>query len=203
MTEPIYFSKVEYREWAIYNVRSVLLLNLEEGELSYQTYKWKREMPAVNGIDILSSPNGKTFDVSFGRPGRTIRNAKTDFKEVLLPIDPYSSEVCFSYAVKLTKDQLDELRPYCNALEFEPYRDREMSMNDKGFIGYRDEIQLEFTGVTDSYMPKLVLPMRYYYDEEHIWPSERLYRYLVNTYLSKNKKLRDRLTSYGGLSLFY
>ena len=63
-------------------------------------------------------------------------------------------------------------------------------MNDEGYIGYRDEINTYFTGITNSYIPKLDLPMDYFYDEEHIWPSEKLYRYLVKTFFEGNKKLK-------------
>lgn len=204
MDEPIYFSKIEYRERIGYGkVRSVLLLNLVEGELSYQVYKWKREMPVIRGTDHLLFKNGKTIDIDINLLARIIKNDKTDFKQILLPTDVYSQEVCFSYAVKLTKDQMDKLRPYCNALEFEPFRNREMSMDDEGYIGYRDEVQLAFTGITDSYIPKIELPMNYYYDDEHIWPSEHLYRYLAYTYLDNNKKLKGWFTTYGGLSLFF
>ena len=65
-----------------------------------------------------------------------------------------------------------------------------MSMGDEGYIGYRDEINTYFTGITNSYIPKLDLPMDYFYDEEHIWPSEKLYRYLVKTFFEGNKKLK-------------
>ena len=65
-------------------------------------------------------------------------------------------------------------------------------MQDEGYIGYRDEVQMCFRGVTDSYIPLLELPMNYYYDEEHIWPSEKLYRYLVTNFLEKNNKTKSR-----------
>ena len=78
-----------------------------------------------------------------------------------------------------------------------------MSMDDDGYIGYRDEIQLEFTGITDSYIPKIELPMYYYYDDAHIWPCERFYRYLAYTYMNNNKKLKGWFTTYGGSSLFF
>lgn len=41
------------------------------------------------------------------------------------------------------------------------------------------------------------------FDEEHIWPSERLYRYLVKTFFEGNKKLRGWGPTYGGFSLFF
>ncbi len=67
-------------------------------------------------------------------------------------------------------------------MEFEPYRDREMSMDDEGYCGYRDEIMVKFVGVTDSYIPKMEWDIQYYYDKEHIWPSERLYHYVLSKY---------------------
>ena len=47
---------------------------------------------------------------------------------------------------------MQELLSYCNALDFEPYRNKEMISEDEGYIGYRDELQLYFTGITDSYI---------------------------------------------------
>ena len=44
--------------------------------------------------------------------------------------------------------------------------------------------------------------MDYFYDEEHIWPSEKLYRYLVKTFFERNKKFRKYGTVYGAGSLF-
>lgn len=39
MSEPIYFSKVEFKGRLIYNhIRSSILLDLVQGELSYQRY---------------------------------------------------------------------------------------------------------------------------------------------------------------------
>lgn len=77
-----------------------------------------------------------------------------------------------------------------------------MEMGEEGYIGYRDEVQLYFRAVTDSYIPLLELPMDYYYDEKHIWLSEKLYRYLVKTYFEEDIKLRGWGTTYGGFSLF-
>ena len=76
-------------------------------------------------------------------------------------------------------------------------------MNDEGYIGYRDEINTYFTGITNSYIPKLDLQMDYFYDEEHIWPSEKLYRYLVNTFFECNKKFKKYGPHYGAGSLFW
>lgn len=68
-------------------------------------------------------------------------------------------KVKFSYGIRVKEEQMQELLPYCNALDFEPYRNREMSMTDKGYKAYRDEYDVEFIGITDSYIPKLELSM--------------------------------------------
>lgn len=97
---------------------------------------------------------------------------------------------------------MNSILPMCNALDYEPYRTREMSMDDDGYIGYRDEVRLSFGAVTNDYLPLIRLPMKYYYDEEHIWPNEKLYRHLVTIYLMPDKKIRKWVTSYGCLALF-
>ena len=132
-----------------------------------------------------------------------IKNAKTEFKPQLIQSDVYEQEVIFLYGVKLSDEQMEELLPYCNALEFEPFRDKEMVMFGEGYLGYRDEVSLYFAGITDSYIPKMEWEMSYFYDEKHIWPSEKLYRYLVKTYFENNKKLKGYGPVYGGSSLFF
>ena len=47
------------------------------------------------------------------------------------------------------------------------------------------------------------LPMSYYYDKDHIWPSEKLYKYLIANFFENNNKMKGWYTEYGGLSLFY
>lgn len=188
MADAIYFSKIEYREVIGYgNTSSIMLLNIPERELSYQVYSWKRQ---------IWSP-----DIAI--PAKVIKNEKNGFEPQLIKDEQYEPEIAFSHAIKLTGEQMKALLPYCNALDFEPYRDKEMKMGEEGYIGYRDEVHLYFKAVTDSYIPLLELPMNYYYDEEHIWPSEKLYRYLVKTFFEGNKKLRGWGPTYGGLSLFF
>ena len=78
-----------------------------------------------------------------------------------------------------------------------------MSMKDDGYIGYRDEVQMPFRAISNSHIPLIELPMDYYYDEQHIWPSEKLYRYLLTTFFENNRKTEKWITSYGGFSLFF
>ena len=73
--KPIYFSKVEFVEILGYGMRkSVMLLDLEKRELSYQVFvPTKREMPAIQGIETISTEHfTHTYDVSY--PVRVIRN---------------------------------------------------------------------------------------------------------------------------------
>lgn len=202
MSVPIYFSKVEFQEIVGYeNPHSSILLDVVQGELSYQVYEWKRQMPGITGTESYEY-NGKLQQYKISHHAKTIQSGKNGFLRVLIPDENYEQKVVFSYGIQLTKIQMKQLLPYCNALEFEPYRYKKMSMNDEGYIGYRDEVNIRFIGVTDSYIPKMEWIMRYYYDERHIWPSEKLYRYLVLEYFKNNKKLKGWELSYGSSSLF-
>lgn len=203
MSEPIYFSKVEFKEKLIYSsyIRSSMLLDLVKGELSYQRYQWEEQMPVIRGV-ISKDFFGKPCTEAINIPAKFIKSGKIDLKQKLVPDEEYIQKVVFSYGIKLSETQLQQLLPYCNALEFEPYRNRKMSMSDDGYIGYRDEINIYFTGITDSPIPEMEWNMLYYYDEAHIWPSEKLYRYLVMEYFQNNKKLKGIGPCYGGASLF-
>ena len=203
MKDTIYFSKIEYREVKEYgNTSSILLLNIPERELSYQVFEWKRQMPVIEGIGA-EERNDYIWSNDIGIPARRISNERTGFEPRIIRDEQFKQKIAFSYGIKLTDGQMKDLLPYCNALDFEPYRDRKMQMGEEGYIGYRDEVRLYFRAITDSYIPMLELPMEYYYDEEHIWPSEKLYRYLVKTFLEKEKKLREWGLSYGRESVFF
>ena len=203
--DAIYFTKVEYREFLHCDrdhYRWIILLNLQEGELSFQTYSWKRKPFGMEGL-TTETIGPLELAIPFSRPVMIVKNGKTNFKDIVIADDYYEPEVTFSYAIKLSKEQLQSILPYCNALDFEPFRGKTMSMKDEGYLGYRDELNMSFRAVSDSYLPMLELPMDYYYDESHIWPSERLYRYLVKNYFSGKKKLRGKGPSYGAGSLFF
>lgn len=197
LKDPIYFSKIEYRTVRKSgNTSSVLLLNIPEQELSYQVFEWKRQVPVIEGVQA-EKWNNRILSYHIAIPAKRISNAKTGFELQMIRDKQFEQKIVFSYAIKLTDEQIKALLPYCNALEFEPYRNRKMKMEDKGYMGYRDEVYLYFRAITDSYIPMLELPMDYYYDKENVWPNKKLYRYLVKTYFEKNKKLRGWGSSYG------
>lgn len=202
MKDKVYFSKIEFREYIGYSLNSILLLDLVDGTLAYQAYKAEKRMhaPAITGIET-EELMGHTWEMHIKKPAIRMKNGKTGFKSLLLVDDIDDKEVVFSHTYKLSECEKKELLPLCNALDFESYRDRKMSMEDKGYCGYRDEVRLYFKGVTDSYIPIIELPMDYFYDEEHIWPSEKLYRYVIKTFMN-DKKLKKWAVSYGGMSLF-
>ena len=202
MSDNIYFSKIEFREHIAHQLHSILLLNLAEGTLAYQVYEPSRirKGPAITGI-ATEEFMGHTWDYELRKPAVKMKNSKTGFKPVMIEDVIEEYDVVFSYTHHFTKDELKALQSYCRVADFEMYRDREMLMEAPGFCGYRDEVNVYFTGVTDSYVPMMKLPMSYYYDEEHIWPSEKLYKYVIKNYMS-GKKLSKWVTPYGALSLW-
>ena len=203
MREPVYFSKVEYREViGCGNTSSILLLDIAQRELSYQVLRWRRQMPGMSGMQTEES-YGQTWTENVAVPIKKVRNGKTGFEERTIKDDSFGQEVAFSYGIQLTDEQMKKLLPYCDARDFEPYRDKEMSFLDEGCIAYRDEVRLYFTAISDSYIPKIELPMNYYYDGAHIWPSEKLYRYLVRTYFEGNKDVEGWGPKYFELSMYF
>ena len=201
MSEPIYFSKVEYREVIGCDyTSSIMLLDIAQRELSYQVFRRRRQMPGMSGMQIEES-FGQTWTEDVAVPIKKVRNGKNGFEERTIKDDSFEQEVVFSCGVQLTEEQMKKLLPYCDALDFEPYRDKKMSVLDEGCIAYRDEVKLYFTAISDSYIPKIELPMNYYYDDAHIWPSEKLYRYLVKTYFKGNKEVKGWGPKYFELSM--
>ena len=183
MNEPIYFSKIQFVEGFIYNEpRSVIFIDLLKRELSYQVFLWKRNMPTIQGEkkdEEWERLTGKEEIYPFTAPAKMIRSGKNGFQTTLIPDESFVKNVEFSYGLHLDQRQYE------------------------GFIGYRYEIKVSFCGVTDSYIPYIELPMNYYYDEKHIWPSEKLYCYIYQTFLNNDKKLKKWVMGYGALSLLF
>ncbi len=201
MNKLVYFSKIEFIETIGYgNPDSIILLNLPERELSYQVFKWKYQAPAIQGIETEEwNDRLHYFDTRY--PAKWISSQGTNFKPTLYKDEYYEQEVIFSYGIKLTERQMEQLLPLCNALDFEPFRNREMILGEEGYCGYRDGVRVQFRGITNSYISLLELPMYYYYDNEHIWPSEKLYRHIIKNIFDKQKKMKGWYTTYGSYSL--
>lgn len=202
MAEEIIFSKVQFEEHIGYNYKSILILNLKEKELIYQVYEKKKVPPVITKVVAENIFNTVEY-WNIGVSAKIVKNNKTEFKPVLLQDKNIDESIIYSYGKKLNAQEYGALKCLSRVIDFEPFRDRKMSMEDKGYIGYRDEVRLTFSAVSESYYPYIELPMYYYYHEDYIWPSEKLYRFLITEILKKDKKATKWVTGYGGHSLFW
>lgn len=201
MTDSVYFSKVEFRDCREFDRTRITLLNIHERELSFQVLNMKRRMPAIEDTSFIRITDSKDIsprtvrkqfsELKYGLPAKKIINGKNEFEPQYIRDDYFEQEVVFSYAIKLTDEQVEELLPYCNALDFEPYRDKKRVMNEGLFMVCDDTYgDITFMGITDSHIPMLELIMDTGCDEDHSWPSERLYEYLVSTFFKGKEEFR-------------
>lgn len=93
-------------------------------------------------------------------------------------------DVKINNGITLDKKQIEEVLPYINTDKYEPYRNLEDSISDDGVCGYFDEIDVYFTGISDSPVPLINISMNMIHDDKHLWPTERLLKYLCRTYFS-------------------
>ena len=131
--ESIFTQDVYKRQYG--NTTSIMLLNIPEQELSYQVYDWKRQMPAIEGMQTKEI-NKYTWTYDIALPAKKIRNGKTGFEPQFIRDEEYNPEITFSYAIKLTDDQMqmlleiprDYYRKRENGIEFKMcIRDRHRS----------------------------------------------------------------------------
>lgn len=193
--DTVYFSKIEFHEcyhmyqkgMPIWGDEKIIFLDIPNQELSVQIIR--------TGQDLSNRVFAMEAGWRLGRPSEKVKQmldicvGKNGMQKVKVRAEDISSKVIFSKGINLSDEEMRELLPYCNALDFESFRDREMSMDDPGYRGYRDEITMWFRGITDSYIPIIELPMEYVYDEKHTWPSERLYQFIMDKHIRDNKKL--------------
>lgn len=193
MTKPIYYTKVLFVERHREEQRT--LIDLVNRNLSFGVYNHIPKLsPIADGYIINDIGN---FHV------KIVNNCKTGFKDEIVTNYRCTTKEVFLKGFELSDNTMNNLLKLCNALEFEPYRDKEPTMFEPGFIGYRDETSLRFTGITNSYLPKLDINMCYFYDKEHTPPTEKLYRYVYKNILEHDKECSKWLIGYGGLSLFF
>ena len=204
--ESVYFTKVEFlRQAAGGRIVSSILLNLPLGELSYQEHAYTRWMPAIR---IVHAPYAgvrrsranltpqeerrveawRTTLAEDHVPARILRSGKTGFRPVTLPVSGERETISFSVGFRLTPAQRQELLPYCNALDFEPFRGKPVPTAE----GCGGEERLILRAVSDSPLPLLTLPVPLSHNEAQPWPGERLYRYLMKQFFGTSKALRRR-----------
>ena len=193
--EPVYFSKIEFQEGLLLTYpKRIISLNLVEQELGFQVLRWKKHGTVIEK-NRVEEQSGKLHSYRTGCPALFMSNEKTDFQSQLMTYEDDEPEVLFSYGKKLSKAQMHNLLPYCNANDFEPFRNLEVTPEDLGWLCYRDTMRMQFIGVTDSHIPIMTLPMIFHCCEEQESPSERLYNYIVKNFFAHNFELKKWLES--------
>ena len=92
-------------------------------------------------------------------------------------------KVVESFSKKLTNQDIANLLPYINALDFEPYRYIE---DRKDWFCY-DNYLLKFTGITNSHLPLYQHYVYLNYNRKDMRPYEKLYSYILNNIFSDLK----------------
>ena len=90
-----------------------------------------------------------------------------------------------SIGLVLDETEVQSLLPFLRTELFEPYRDCE-DMHDE--VGYLDESWRMFTGISDSHVPMIRLPMNVIHDLAHRWPTELLYEQIVRVIRARNDR---------------
>ncbi|MFR1377878.1 MAG: hypothetical protein ACLSTJ_02820 [Clostridium neonatale] len=89
--------------------------------------------------------------------------------------------------IQLTNDDIESMKQYIIAKNFEEYR---YKSRQQELHPYLDGWTLDFEGVTDSGIPIIQLSSDDYdYDIQP--PVERLYKFLISKYFSKDKKYKS------------
>ena len=153
-SNPIYYSRFQFcTDGEIYER---VVCNISYKELSYLRFKMVPR-PGAEDAEFFCSCRPRVFTQALGLcPGGGRREGRK------------------------TAAEIEEMKPYINAWDFEPYRNREMEMFNPGFVGYLDGIHSAFEGITDSYLPYIKLSMDYCY--EPMLPPEALYSYIMDKY---------------------
>lgn len=94
-------------------------------------------------------------------------------------------------AIQLTYDDIELIKPYISVGDFEKYRNVSRHVSrDIVLLSYLDGWTMEFEGISESEIPIIRLSSDYYgYDMQP--PVEKLYKFLVDEYFSKNKIYRN------------
>lgn len=192
MAEPIYYTKmmfVQYVNCEPERPMWVLTIDIPNKEIVFQEYKWIRKPPAIVGREVYEIyPGYYDYDRPFRKPAVKMKNGKTNNESVLIPDEYYEQKIITNYGYKLDDAEIQGLLPYCNALDFEPYRDKEDDW--EYVVGYLDEVSRDFQAITNSHIPLIELSCDLDHDRKHKWPTEILYEYIIKKYFENNKKCK-------------
>lgn len=183
-SKKIYFSKIIYVQihgWG--RKKTYIQLDMIQNEFSVQVYKLSLDPRAAYNMQrtVYFDKTHKTDLISHAVK---ISHGKNGFVPTLIPKE--CDEVCiFTYGTKVKDSILDELKPFCDALKFQPYINKKV---DNEWLAYRDEYTMHFYGFTDSYIPYMHFDMTYVHSK---WPTEKLWDELCNHLIRTNKKLKN------------
>lgn len=182
-----YFNKVLFEASLVDRKTVKILLNMQMKELCLEVSRAVRPCYSIDNVRTFQIGDTPiTAQIPF--PAVFMRNGKTNFNPIVVEDEDEEVVILESRAIKLSNKDIDNLIPYCLLSLFEPYVGKEMKMFDSGFVGYRDEVSLRFEATSYYHIPHMEHHMNYLYDDEHTWPSEKLYEYIFETFFYKDKK---------------
>ena len=189
--EPVFFSKVVLSSRigaGFCYPENTIMIDIPKKEISFQKCKWIERSGSVEVMDDYGWDSGLVgHDVHYLKPAVKIKNGKTGFEYKVLPVEKYEQKIIKSIGLSLSDYEIDRILPFCNALEFELYRD--MGDDWEHMTGYFDEVSIHFQAVTDSYIPMLEMSCNLSHEKGYERPQEKLRDFILE-YMSKNKKFK-------------
>lgn len=183
--EKIFFSKFVYTQilsWHAEKNYVYVKFDLIQNEFSVQVYKRVTDPHAVYETDetFYLSNNQQ---MSIKTKAVKIAHGRNDFNPELIPAGN-DKECIFSYGIKLNENDIEQLKPYCNAVAFQKYIGRKAPE----LCAYRDDgLSMSFDGCTNSHIPYMHFDMDFVYPK---WPTEILWNYICDVFIKPNKELR-------------
>lgn len=106
------------------------------------------------------------------------------------------NELIVDYRKRLSTGVINQILPLCGCCDFEQYllRHEKDSLNwvdQEHSIGYRDGVSIIFYGQSELNASEIKMDMGFLYDEQYQPPHEKLYRFLIQNFLLKNKGLKQ------------
>ena len=96
-------------------------------------------------------------------------------------MEKITENMYYNKTVPLSDEQYRIVCELCKIRDFLPYQNRTMSREDKGYETDRPKwMFMYFSGITDTMT--IEWQMLYHYEEEYEWPSDKLYRYLMQIF---------------------
>lgn len=178
----IYFSKIIFVQHR-HSGNTYIQINLPEHEFSVQSFTYSLDPRAKFEMQttVYVSKDSKIDLIS---PAVKISHGKNGFVPALIP-EECEEKCIFSYGSQIKEDLMSKLKPFCNAMDFQPYINRKD--NDE-WLGYRDEYTMYFYGFTNSHIPYMFFDMTVRHEN---WPTEKLWAEICKHLVKPNKKIKN------------